>query len=72
MLSIAKEDQAFDPEATNAMGAALDEVCAALCINGDVRAREVIATKIIDLARRGERDPARLRERVLREAGLGE
>jgi hypothetical protein len=28
-----------------------------------------VAEQIIELARRGERDPARLRERVLREAG---
>jgi hypothetical protein len=32
------------------------------------KAREVVAVRIIELARRGERDPDRLRNRVLREA----
>ena len=33
---------------------------------------EVIATRIIDLARAGERNPRRLRERVLKEAGMAD
>jgi hypothetical protein len=39
-----------------------------LNVNGNVREREILATRIIDLVRCGERDCARLRDRVLREA----
>jgi hypothetical protein len=59
---------AFDPETTAAMATALEQVCDALRINGDATAREVIATRIIELARRGENDAEKLRERVLSEA----
>lgn len=59
---------AFDPETVAAMATALDQVCAALRINGDATAREVIATRIIELARRGESDAEKLRDRVLSEA----
>ena len=50
---------------------AFEDVCKALDIApGATREREVIAGRIIELARRGERSPTRLTERVLREAGL--
>jgi hypothetical protein len=62
-------DEAFDPEAVQAMSTALDEVCRTLQLNGDQRAREVMAIRIVELAGRGERDPERLRDRVLQEAG---
>ena len=51
---------------------ALDDVCRVLKLQDDSPAKEVIATRIIDLAKRGERSPTRLRDRVLREAGLAE
>jgi hypothetical protein len=60
---------AFDSDALQAMSTALAEVCRTLKIENDQGAREVIAVRIIELARRGERDPERLRNRVLREAG---
>jgi hypothetical protein len=63
------QDDAFDPDALQAMSVALEEVCRELQVNGDQRAREAVAVRIIELARRGERDPDRLRDRVLREAG---
>ena len=63
------QDEAFDPDALRAMSAALEEVCRELQVNGDQRAREAVAVRIIELARRGERDPERLRDQVLREAG---
>jgi hypothetical protein len=62
------DQHAFDPETTAAMAIALEQVCDALTINGDASAREVIATRIIELARRGENDAEKLRDRVLREA----
>ena len=44
------------------------EVCRMLKVDHDQGAREVMAVRIIELARRGERDPKRLRDRVLQEA----
>jgi hypothetical protein len=61
-------DHAFDPDALRAMSTALEEVCRTLQVNGDQRAREIMAVRIIELARRGERDPELLRDRVIREA----
>jgi hypothetical protein len=63
------QDNAFDPDALRAMSTALEEVCRKLQVNGDRRAREAMAIRIIQLARRGERDPERLSDRLLREAG---
>jgi hypothetical protein len=63
------QDNAFDPDAVRAMSTALEEVCRTLEVNGDQRAREAMAVRIIELARHGERDPERLRDRVLWEAG---
>jgi hypothetical protein len=54
------------------MSVAFEDVCRALKLDGDARAKETVAVKIIELARRGERDPERLRARVLREANAGE
>jgi hypothetical protein len=62
------QDAAFDPGALQAMST-LEEVCRMLKVDHDQGAREVMAVRIIELARRGERDPERLRDRVLREAG---
>ena len=62
------QDAAFDPGALQAMSTALEEVCRMLKVDHDQGAREVMAVRIIELARRGERDPERLSDRVLREA----
>ena len=63
-------DGAFDPDDIKAMSMALDDVCKALDLNnGGTVAREVIAERIIELARRGERSPTILRDRVLQESG---
>jgi hypothetical protein len=59
----------FEPEATRSMLVAFDEVCRALNVSPTANgAREVIATRIIELARRGECDADRLRDRVITEA----
>ena len=69
ILSHLTEQTAFEPEAIAAMSKAFEETCAALHVfAGDLNGREIIATRIIDLARRGVIDPNALRERVLREA----
>jgi hypothetical protein len=60
----------FDPETTHAMGQAYDQACAGID-QGDVVHRELIAKRIIEAARRGERDIARLaasgREKAVQE-----
>ena len=63
------QDDVFDPEALKAMSIALEDVCRTLRVDGDERARETMAARIVELARRGVRDPEQLRNRVLREAG---
>jgi hypothetical protein len=51
------------------MSTALDEVCEALKLRDD-GAKEVMAARIIDLVRCGERSPSRLRDRMLQEVSL--
>lgn len=66
-------DGAFEPDDIKAMSMALDDVCRTLNLTDGAKAeREVIAERIIALARQGERSPTLLRDRVLREAGLGD
>ena len=62
------EDHAsFEPEAIKTMSQALEEACTALHINGEIKDREVVATRIIDLARNGVIDAKALSERVIAE-----
>jgi hypothetical protein len=57
------EDQlAFDPADLKAMSMAFDRMCATLKLNHDARARETVAARIIELARRGEHSPTKLRD----------
>jgi len=63
------QEDAFGPDALRAMSTALEEVCRMLKVDHDQGAREVVAVRVIKLARCGECDPERLRDRVLREAG---
>jgi hypothetical protein len=65
------DSAAFDQQDIRAMSMALDDVCKALRINGDKTAKEVVAIRIIELARRGERSPTKLRDRLLAEANGG-
>jgi hypothetical protein len=65
-------DSVFEPHDIKAMSIALDDVCKVMNLQDDSPGQEVIAARIIDLARRGERSPTRLRDRVLHEAGLAE
>ena len=62
---------AFEPEAVQVMSKAFHDACNALGIfAGDERGRQVIATRIIDLARTGVIDAEALRDRVLIEARI--
>ena len=54
------------------MSMALDDICKELNLRDDGAAREVIAVRIIDLAKSGERNPTRLRDIVLHEAHIAE
>jgi hypothetical protein len=65
-------DAVFEQKDITAMSMALDDVCTSLNILDGNPAREVIAERIISLARTGERRPTLLRDRVLREAGLAD
>ena len=57
---------AFGPEAILTMSIAFELACADLqAFEGDERGREIIATRIIDLARQGIMCPAALHHRVL-------
>ena len=59
---------AFDPQDIEAMSLALDEICKTLNVSANTTARELIAIRIVELARRGERNPVALQDRVLMEA----
>jgi hypothetical protein len=65
------QNAVFEPTDIRAMSMALDDVCSALSINGNAKAQQVIAGRIIELARRGERSPTKLRDRLLAEANGG-
>ena len=58
----------FEQDDIKAMSLACNEICNDLHINGDATARETIAVRIIELARRGELCSTLLRDRVLAEA----
>ena len=62
------KNSVFDPEAVKALASAFEDVCAALQLTdrNDPRAT-IVARKIIEHARCGERDPIRLCEAVLLE-----
>jgi hypothetical protein len=61
----------FEPELTHGMSLAFDEVCERLAIPATAHAaREVIALRIIGLARDGEHDPEGMRDAVLKIIGV--
>jgi hypothetical protein len=69
MKSYFEDAGTFDPDDIDAMARAFAETCNVLNIfAGDAHGREVIATRIIELARAGLTDPAALRDRIVTEA----
>jgi hypothetical protein len=57
----------FDDAATSAMGEAFDRACVSLHRFGSlITGREMIAKRIIEAAKNGERDPARLHRQALK------
>ena len=58
----------FDPETKRVLGVAFEMTCIALRAEGsDDFVKQAIATKIIDLARAGERNPDLLCEQALKD-----
>ena len=58
----------FGPQDIQAMSSALDELCKILNVTDEAKSeRELLAQKIVVLARQGERDAALLRDRMLSE-----
>jgi hypothetical protein len=61
----------FDPEVITLMGVAFEKACRSLQGSGRTISPEVIAKRIIELARKGERDPARMSEETLKSMRMG-
>ena len=61
----------YSPVDIRTMSMALDDVCKVLRLDGHAAAKEAVAIRIIELARRGERSPTKLRDHVLAEANGG-
>ena len=68
IIPFLKDSGVFDPKDIQAMSMALDDVCKSLNLR-DGPAREVVAERIVNLARGGVRSPTVLRDRVLHEVG---
>ena len=65
------QDASFDPETTHIMGQAYDSACKVLHHIGQSEVvKGVIAKRIIDVAKTGERDPNQLCKRALRALSL--
>jgi hypothetical protein len=67
------KDQSFEPELIRAMDEAYDCVRKMLHDKGQpALVQEIIARRVIEVARTGERDPAQIGRRVLETFGLAE
>ena len=65
------KDDSFDTEVTSAMGQAYDKARKLLHDRGQPAiVNEIIARRIIEIAKTGERDPDKLCERVLSAFGM--
>jgi hypothetical protein len=63
-------DRSFDAETTALIGQAFDKTCRELDKGQPASVKEIIAQRIIEIAGRGERDPDRISEAVLKCLGL--
>jgi len=71
MNIISIQNVSFDEAATLAMGVAFDRACKSLRSFGSaVTVRAIIAERIIEAAKNGERDPGRLYEQALIPFGI--
>ena len=61
-------DAVFEPDETHAMALAFDEICRAMQLpEASTVPRELVAMRVIELAREGMLDPTLLKARVLHE-----
>ena len=61
-------ESAFDPETVKAMTTAFEDVLRQLdLVDRSDPLTDIVARKIIEIGRRGERDPARIRELAVQE-----
>lgn len=60
------ENSAFEPEHVEAMSTAFEEICRELGLaQRDDPLRELVARQVIEFARRGEREPTKLKSQVM-------
>jgi hypothetical protein len=65
------KDGSFDPDTTRAMGEAFDKARKLLHDRGQpAMVQEIIAKRIIDIARTGERDPEKMCKQALAAFGI--
>jgi len=65
------QDSAFDPEVIAAMASAFDRVCRTISGHAQLDlVREIIAKRIVELARRGDSDEEHLYQGALRALGF--
>ena len=65
-------DSVFGPQDIQAMSTALDDVCKILNLADEARSeKEFLAKKLVAVAHQVPRDPALLRDRMLREIASG-
>ena len=70
---LSNHDVSFDDETMRAMSEAFDRVCDVLGNFGvGVTVQEIIARRIVEAARIGERDPTRLYRHALNAMGIDE
>ena len=63
-----EREAAFEPEAVQAIAGAFEEACRKLGLAERTDPlRDIVASKVLEVARTGERDPVRLCERALKE-----
>ena len=63
-------DRAFDPEGVERLSLAYELASMSLCDLRAVADNEDLASRIIDLAAQGERDPRSLADRALKDLGF--
>ena len=67
------KDVSFDDAVTSAMGEAFDKACKFFQNFGPAsKVHEIIAKRIVDAAKNGERDPIRLHEKALVPFGIAD
>jgi hypothetical protein len=69
---VLRTNGSFEPEAIRAMHSAYEAVCEHLGLHNQKndRVTEIVALKIIEAAKAGERDPTVLRDRAIKALGI--